>query len=68
MIDVYRKKAFSTRPWRWYPDSFFHRRRSTSSTAVIVRSRALDRGPRRDAATVLVGGTTTCARRPAAAS
>ncbi len=27
MIDLYRKKAFSTRPCRWYPDSFFHRRR-----------------------------------------
>ena len=68
MIDLYRKKAFSTRPCRWYPDSFFHRRLPAFSTAVIVRSRALDRGPRRATAAVLVGGMTTCAPCSAAAS
>ena len=45
MIDLYRKKAFSTRACRWYPDSFFHRRRPISCTRVIERSRAPDRGP-----------------------
>jgi hypothetical protein len=68
MIDSYRKKVFSTRACRWYPDVFFHRRRPTSLTATIVRSRALDRGPYRDTLAVLVGGTTTVApRAPAAA-
>ena len=63
MIDLYRKKAFSTRACRWYPDAFFQRRRPISWTAAIVRSRALDRGPCRDTLAVLVGGTTTVAPR-----
>ncbi len=63
MIDLYRKKAFSTRACRWYPDSFCHRRRPSVATFVIVRSRAGDRRPRRDTFAVLSGGTTTVAPR-----
>ena len=36
MIDLYRKKLFSTPGCRWYPDTFFHCRRPTSRTALIV--------------------------------
>ena len=43
MMDLYRKNAFSTRLWRWYPGGFFHRRRPNCFTNVIVRSRAGDR-------------------------
>ena len=43
MIALYLKKVFSTRACRWYPDSFFQRRRPTSLTLMIVRSRALRR-------------------------
>ena len=39
MMDVYRKNAFSARPWRWYPDACFLRRRPSCFTHVIVRSR-----------------------------
>jgi uncharacterized protein (DUF4415 family) len=46
MIDLYRKKPFSTRACRWYPDSLFQRRRPSAFTALIVRSRALERGGR----------------------
>ena len=35
MIDVYRKKTFSTRACRWEPASFFHRRRPTSCTRLF---------------------------------
>ena len=52
-IDLYRKKAFSTRAWRWYPASFFHRRRPIFVTVRIVRPRALERGRRRDSRAVL---------------
>ena len=45
MMDVYRKNAFSPRPWRWYPDACFQRRRPSCFTSVIVRSRAGDHGP-----------------------
>ena len=54
-IDLYRKKAFSTRAWRWYPASFFHRRRPIFVTVRIVRSRALERGRRRDSLAVFAG-------------
>ena len=47
MITLYRKKVFSTRACRWYPDTFFHRRRPSVLTLLIVRSRARDRRPRR---------------------
>ena len=58
-IDLYRKKAFSARACRWEPVSFFHRRRPIFCTLMMVRSRALDRGRRRDMAAVFVGGMTT---------
>ena len=44
MIALYLKTVFSTRACRWYPDSFFHRRRPISFTLMIVRSRAQGRG------------------------
>ena len=59
MIDLYRKTAFSTRACRWYPDAFFHRRRPSIFTRVIVRSRALDRSlrwPRKLSQTPSPGG------------
>ena len=59
MIDLYRKNAFSTRACRWYPDAFFHRRRPSTFTLLIVRSRTRDRGPRRETDAVRAGGTTT---------
>ena len=51
----------------WSPDAFFHRRRPSAFTLLIVRSRAPDRAPRRDNDAVLVGGTTTRAPRAPAA-
>ena len=45
---MYRKKAFSTRAWRWYPASFFHPHRPILVILRIVRSRALERGRRWD--------------------
>ena len=68
MIDLYRKKAFSARVCRWYPDTFLHRRRPICVTFLMVRSRALERGRRPDTFAVLVGGTTTVAPRSLAAS
>ena len=47
-IDLYRKNACSTRAWSWEPASCFQRRRPSVRTSVIVRSRARDRGRRRD--------------------
>ena len=44
------------------------RRRPISLTFLIVRSRALDRGPRRDTVAGVAGGTTTCAARAPADS
>jgi hypothetical protein len=46
-IGLYLKKVFSTLACRWYPDSFFHRRRPISLTLMIVQSRTLDRALRR---------------------
>ena len=68
MIDLYRKKAFSTRAYRWQPDSFFRRHRLIFFTFLTVRSRAFDRSLRRDTLTVLVGETTIVAPRLPAAS
>jgi hypothetical protein len=68
MMVLYLKNPFSTVPCWWYPDSFFHCRRPTSATRLIVRSRAADHGPRRDTTAVLVGGTMTSAPRALAAS
>ena len=59
MMDVYRKNAFSARPWRWYPDACFQRRRPSCFTHVIVRSRAGDHGPWPEAFAVLADGMTT---------
>ena len=67
-IDLYRKKVFSTRACRWYLDAFFHRLRPSVFTRLIVRSRALDRGPRRETIAVFAGGITTLAPRVPAAS
>ena len=64
---MYRKHAFSTRAWSWEPASFFQRRRPSVLTSVIVRSRARDRGRRRDTLAVLDGGPTTVASRIPAA-
>ena len=61
IIDVYRKHAFSTRACCWSRDVFFHRHRPMLFTALIVRSRTRDRGPRGDTRAVLAGGTTTVA-------
>ena len=63
MIDGYRKQAFSTRACRWAPDACFHRRRPIFVIFVIVQSRALARGLRRDTRAILFGGTTTVAKR-----
>ena len=48
MIDLYRKTTFSTRACRGYLEALLHRRRPSICTHRIVRSRARDRGPRRD--------------------
>jgi hypothetical protein len=64
MIDLYLKKVFSIRACRWYPDSFFHRRRPIFLFRLTVRSRALDRF---DLAADILGGTMTFAPRAAAA-
>ena len=53
--------------WGWL-DTVFQRRRPSVLTSVIVRSRARDRGRRRDTLAVLDGGTTTVASRISAAS
>ena len=63
MMDVSRKNVFSTRPWRWYPDTCFQRRRPSCFTNVTVRSRAGDRGPWPDMFAVLAGGMMTVAPR-----
>ncbi len=59
MMDVYRKNAFSARPWRWYPNACFQRRRPSCFTNVIVRSRAGDHGPWPEMFAVLADGMTT---------
>ena len=61
MIDVYRKKAFSTPACRGSPDAFFHDRQPICVIFLIVRSCALDRGLRQDTHAVLCGGPTTVA-------
>ena len=66
LIDVSRKQACSTRASRWSPDACFHRRRPIFVIFLIVRSRALDRGLRRDTRAVLCGGTTTVVPRAVA--
>ena len=68
MMDLYRKNVFSTRPCRWYPNAFFHWRRPSVFTNVIVRSRAGDRGPWPETFAVLAGGMTTVAPRAPAVS
>ena len=58
MVDLYRKNAFSTQSWRWYPDAFFQRRRPSVFTYVMVRSRAGGCGRWPDTFSVLVVGMT----------
>lgn len=62
MIDLYRKKAFSTRACRWQPDAFVHWRRPTCFTCRIVRSRRLDRGLCRDMVRELALGASSAGR------